>query len=349
MARPTTAAPTVTTLNAVPAAPAFTPRFFDPASAVGAVTDADGCTTVDRPGRVYVYNPAIVLAVNAALATQRPLLIAGSPGTGKTTLAANVAAVLGRKFYQRVVTSRTRARDLLWRFDQLQRLAAAHEGRDLPPRAAHIEPQLLWWAFDPASAALRGALPGELDARHHLADPATGGPGPQSVVLLDEIDKAEPDVPNDLLEVLDLERFQVDDLEGQRVVQGRRGDVLVCITTNRERELPGAFVRRCVVLDLDRPEADWPDWLVRIGRQRLRIKGSKGAGARLLQDVAAQVMALRTLAEQQGQRKPGTAEFLDMLRACIQLGIQPGGDDWQRLSEALLGKGRASTAADGLR
>lgn len=329
--------------------PAFTPRFFDPASAPGASTDATGCTTVKSAGSVYVYNPAIVLAVNAALATHRPLLIAGSPGTGKTTLAANVAAVLGRRFYQRVVTSRTRARDLLWRFDQLQRLAAAHEGQALPPRAAHIEPQLLWWAFDAASAARRGALPGELDRMPPpLTDPATGGKGAQSVVLLDEIDKAEPDVPNDLLEVLDLERFQIDDLEGSRVVQGSRADVLVCITTNRERELPGAFVRRCVVLDLDRAEAEWEDWLLRIGRQHPDIKGVKGKqGAALLQAVAAQVMALRAQAEQQGLRKPGTAEFLDMLQACTALTIQPGGADWTRLADALLGKGRASSAADG--
>lgn len=329
--------------------PGFTPRFFDPASAPGASTDATGCTTVKLAGSVYVYNPAIVLAVNAALATHRPLLIAGSPGTGKTTLAANVAAVLGRRFYQRVVTSRTRARDLLWRFDQLQRLAAAHEGQALPPRAAHIEPQLLWWAFDAASAACRGALPDELDRMPPLlTDPATGGTSARSVVLLDEIDKAEPDVPNDLLEVLDLERFQIDDLEGSRVVQGSRADVLVCITTNRERELPGAFVRRCVVLDLDRAEAEWEDWLLRIGRQHLGLKTTRATPAvKLMQAVAAQVMALRAQAEQQGLRKPGTAEFLDMLRACTALAIQPGGADWLRLADALLGKGRASSAADG--
>lgn len=334
------------------AAAGFTPRFFDPASAPGASTDATGCTTVRLPGSVYVYNPAIVLAVNAALATRRPLLIAGSPGTGKTTLAANVAAVLGRRFYQRVVTSRTRARDLLWRFDQLQRLAAAHEGQALPPRAAHIEPQLLWWAFDAASAARRGALPAELDRMPPLlTDPGTGGvgdAGAQSVVLLDEIDKAEPDVPNDLLEVLDLERFQIDDLEGSRVVQGSRADVLVCITTNRERELPGAFVRRCVVLDLDRAEAEWTDWLLRIGRQHLGIKTTRATPAvKRMEAVAAQVMKLRTLADQQGLRKPGTAEFLDMLRACTALGIQPGGTEWEGLSDALLGKRRASSAADG--
>ncbi len=335
-----------------PTIPAFTPRFFDPAGAAGAATDDAGCTTVKLAagapgGSVYVYNPAIVLAINAALATHRPLLIAGSPGTGKTTLAANVAGVLGRKFYQRVVTSRTRARDLLWRFDQLQRLAAAQEGGALPPRAAHVEPQLLWWAFDPASARLRGAQGSEQAGITPLADPASGSPaalaGSQSVVLLDEIDKAEPDVPNDLLEVLDLERFQIEDLEGQRVVQGRRQDVLVCITTNRERELPGAFVRRCVVLDLDRAEAEWQGWLVRIGQQHFGKRG-----ARLQREVAALVMTLRQEAEAQGLRKPGTAEYLDTLRACRDLAIQPESPAWRQVADALLGKGRAS-GADGRR
>ena len=323
----------------------FTPRFFDPAAAPGAATDASGCTTVKLPGgSVYVYNPATVLAVNAALATRRPLLIAGSPGTGKTTLAANVAGVLGRKFYQRVVTSRTRARDLLWRFDQLQRLAAAQEGGSLPPRAAHVEPQLLWWAFDPSSAARRGALDNELAGITRMADPATGGSvATQSVVLIDEIDKAEPDVPNDLLEVLDLARFQIDDLEGTRVVQGRRQDVLVCITTNRERELPGAFVRRCVVLDLDRAEDEWLDWLLRIAQQHAGKRGAK-----LQRAVAGLVMTLRQEAAAQGLRKPGTAEFLDTLRACQDLAITPQSPAWRQVADAVLGKGSAS-GADGLR
>ncbi len=321
----------------------FTPRHFDPGQTAGASTDAQGNVTVALPGLDrHVFAWETVLAVNAALATQRPLLVAGSPGTGKTVLATQVAAVLGRKFYERTVTSRTRARDLMWRFDPLQRLAIANAGGILPPRAAQVEPQVLWWAFDPASAARRGAAPADRAAIGTLADPGRGGPGPRSVVLLDEIDKAEPDVPNDLLEVLDQERFRVDDLEEQPVVQGRRADVLVVITTNRERELPGAFVRRCVVLDLDRPEDAWADWLLHIGNQRF---GASAERARLHKAVAQLVVEQRARAEALGQRKPGTAEYLDTVRACRELKIGPTSAAWQQLGQALLGKARAGSPA----
>ncbi len=319
----------------------FTPRYFDPRSLPGATTDADGSVTVALPGnQQYVYSLETLLAVNAALATQRPLLVAGSPGTGKTSLAGHVAAVLGRRYDELVITSRTRARDLMWRYDPLQRLAAAHQGAALPSRAELVEPQLLWWAFDAASAARRGLPAAQAAGRPLLRDPARGGPGPQRVVLLDEIDKAEPDVPNDLLEVLDKECFHVDDLDGRPLVQGRRADVLVVITTNRERELPGAFVRRCVVLDLDRAESDWEAWLVRVANQRYGVRG-----ARLHKAVAALVMQQRRDAEAQGLRKPGTAEYLDTVVACRQLKIGPASSAWQQLAQALLGKARASSAA----
>lgn len=321
----------------------FTPRHFNPGQTAGASTDAQGNVTVALPGLDgHVFAWQTVLAVNAALATQRPLLVAGSPGTGKTVLAAQVAAVLGRKFYERTITSRTRARDLMWRFDPLQRLAIAHAGGTLPPRAAQVEPQVLWWAFDPTTAAWRGAVRADRAAVQKADDPARGGPGPRSLVLLDEIDKAEPDVPNDLLEALDQERFRVDDLEQQPVVQGKRADVLVVITTNRERELPGAFVRRCVVLDLDRPEDAWADWLLHIGNQRF---GAKPAQARLHTAVAQLVVEQRARAEALGQRKPGTAEYLDTVRACRALQIGAASPAWQQLAQALLGKARASSPA----
>ena len=125
-----------------------------------------GQVAVPVPGNAaYVYSEAIILAVNVALATHRPLLLAGSPGTGKTALAANVAHVLGWRFYPRVITSRTRARDLMWSFDALRRLgdaqASAHAGAgSLRAREAYIEPQVLWWAFDSDSAIWRGGDPG---------------------------------------------------------------------------------------------------------------------------------------------------------------------------------------------
>lgn len=315
--------------------PPFDPAFFKPASSPGALQDALGQTTVPHPGQhAYVYNQAIVLAVNVALATQRPLLLAGSPGSGKTCLAANVAHVQGWRFYQRTISSRTRARDLMWTFDALRRLADAQGSAvagaaSLRPREAYIEPQALWWAFDSASATWRGAEPGTPGVRP-ASDPSPASSGTPAVVLLDEIDKAEPDLPNDLLEALDTERFQIDELDPPRTIAGQRGQVLTIITTNGEREMPPAFLRRCIVLKLDAPSEDW---LVRIANQRFGT-----AHEALHRDIAKRLQALRDAALRLNLREPSTAEYLDALAACQRLGITQRSPEWQLLEQAVLWK-----------
>src|SRR5262245_57820745 len=138
----------------------FDAKFFNPSTAGVADEKLKTITvSVDKgKGWSYVYSPSIVLAVNLALATQRPLFVTGRPGTGKTTLAWNVAHVLGWKYYEKVVTSRMRARDLFWTFDSLRRLSDAQEqDKRLPPRAAYVQPEVLWWALDPMTAQWRGA------------------------------------------------------------------------------------------------------------------------------------------------------------------------------------------------
>ena len=313
----------------------FVPKFFNPSGAPGAARSESGEITVPVPGQAaYVYADAIVLAVNVALATQRPLLVAGSPGTGKTTLAANVAHVLGWRFYPRVITSRTRARDLMWTFDALRRLAdaqaSAHAGAgSLRPREAYIEPQVLWWAFDAAGAAWRGAAPGAEGVRPAM-DPCAGQSAVPAVVLLDEIDKAEPDVPNDLLEALDTERFVVDELDPPRSIEARRDRVLMFVTTNGERELPAAFLRRCVVLKLERPSEDW---LVSIADVRFGIEGNA-----LHRSIARRMKALRDEAARQNLREPSTAEYLDALAACQRLGIDEASPQWKLLEQSVLWK-----------
>lgn len=307
----------------------FTPKLFDPAAFARARTDKQGHTTVRvRDSLAYVYSPPIVLAVNVARATGRPLLVEGKPGTGKTTLAENIAAVLGWKFHAQVVTSRTRAHDLMWRYDALRRLADA-QAKTLRPTEAYIEPQALWWAFDAAGATRRGAaqLPVGVSA---ATDPQAQVKSDCAVVLIDEIDKAEPDVPNDLLQALDVARFTVDDLDPPRTVQGTRGKVLMLITTNGERELPAAFVRRCVVLSLQQPSAEG---LVTIANQRF------GAGGQALhREIAARLMALRRQAEENRHREPSTAEYLDAVAACRDLGISTASAEWQLLEQAALWK-----------
>ncbi len=312
----------------------FKPRYFNPGALARAVvgTDGDVALRLDD-ATAYVYSTPIILAVNVAMATGRPLLVAGSPGTGKTTLAANVAKVLGWKFYPRVITSRTRAQDLMWKFDALRRLsdaqASTHSAQSLRPRAAYLEPQALWWAFDAESAARRGAAPAQDDITP-ASDPQAEIESRCSVVLLDEIDKAEPDVPNDLLEALDAERFTVEALDAPLQVCGRRERVLMMITTNGERELPAAFMRRCVVLKLEPPTVER---LVEIANDRF---GAKRAATH--RAIAERVVYLRRISRQQNLREPSTAEYLDALAACARLHVDHHSPRWALLEQSLLWK-----------
>jgi MoxR-like ATPase len=211
--------------------------------------------------------------------------------------------VLGRVYYERVVTSRTQATDLLWNFDALRRLRDSTAGQQLPPTSEYVEPGLVWWAFDPISASKRGSKV--------LSDPgANTSGGDDAVLLLDEIDKADPDVPNDLLEPFDEKTFTV--RETSEPVKARR-NVLLFFTTNRERELPQAFLRRCSVLAIKPPSKEW---FVDLAKHKF------GEDAKSVYDqVADKIVKLREAADKSGQRPPGAAEFLDALEACRQLGI----------------------------
>lgn len=154
--------------------------------------------------RHFVFAEAAVLALNVAMATGRPLLVSGEPGCGKTSLARFAAQALGRRFYRETITSRTQASALQAGYDNLRRLSDAQVRRRLKPEQAYVQPGMLWWALQPATATQRGLAP--LDPRWRVAplvDPGLGAPDALPVLLLDEIDKADPDVPNDLLEALD--------------------------------------------------------------------------------------------------------------------------------------------------
>jgi MoxR-like ATPase len=303
-------------------------RFFDPALA-GAPNEPDGSAAF-RPKDgaaedLYVFAPKTILALNVALATDRPLLVSGEPGCGKSSLARSAAAVLGWRSYQHTVTSRTQASELLWTFDALRRLNDASKAAEtLRPDRHYVEPGPLWWAFDPATARQRGTAP--LADGREAEDPGTGPPDAEAaVVLIDEIDKADPDVPNDLLEPFDRRTFKVRET-GDTI--GLRRPVLMVLTTNRERTMPQAFLRRCVTLELDDPT---PEWLTSIADQRY---SKKDVHSRL----ASEVMALRGDAKRSGVRQPSTAEYLDAVTAAARLEASLSGDDWTEIKRALLWK-----------
>ena len=232
--------------------------------------DDERVKTGDQHAGQYVYDEdegnRIELAVNVALAAERPLLVRGVPGTGKSSLAADVARRLGWRYYEVVVSSRTQARDLQWTFDAVERLSDAQVAgtagtdarRRLRDDAAYVRPGALWWAFDRESASRRGLTDDELreqglrrerDPEAPREEPAGGGARRRDR-------QGRPDVPNDLLVPLGSFRFEVDRLKSQdkpvQVVAARAP--LVIITTNEERDLPQAFLRRCVTLRLEPPK-----------------------------------------------------------------------------------------------
>ena len=302
----------------------------------------------------YVFTDAIAIAVDVALATDRPLLVLGNPGCGKSRLADAVAAAQGWNLLARTVTSRTRLETLTAEVDQLRRLhdAQVRAGQDtLKPDAYYLNPGLLWWAFDADSAARRGLAPE--DAEKHQAQ--LGYPGtrrtpprrqpPGTVLLIDEIDKAEPDLPNDLLEPLDRRRFALPDGFSAHHPDGPRNQVqapppealrlLTLITSNGERAMPDAFLRRCVVLEIEDPDEDA---LVEIARKHY----PEGDPERM-RALAQMLLVFRTKARDLRVRPPGTAELLDAVAACETLGVEVDTDKgsvWSHLERAILAKDR---------
>jgi MoxR-like ATPase len=242
------------------------------------------------------------------------------------------------RFYERVITSRTQARDLLWNFDTLRRLNDAQSEGSVKNTASYIDPGILWWVFDPESAKLRG----QKDACRIEApakDPGVGPEGGGAVLLLDEIDKADPDVPNNLLVPLGSFQFTVAESGAETVTEvAATRPLLVLITTNDERVLPNAFMRRCVVLELDPPneerlikiaEAHYGLDLTNIYRTIARrvIEMSPGSNA------AAQMLSGRAV-----EAEPSTAEYLDTVGACLELDVTIEKDKaaWDAIFQATL-------------
>jgi MoxR-like ATPase len=253
----------------------------------------------DSADHVYVfYDEELVLAVNVALATRRPLLLFGPPGCGKSSLAKSVAQELRRRFCPYVVTARTEPTDLLWTYDGLRRLHDA-QSRRLRKEAAYYAPGVLWEAFNPGLASQ--LLP---DGRTAAA-PRRAEDVVPAVVLIDEIDKADPDVPNSLLEPLDTLSFRLP--FGRMVHASEDESPLVIITSNNERDLPRPFLRRCVTTTVKPPTTEQ---LLLVARAHFG-EGADG----LAEGVAAHLKRLRS---------EGTAEGEGLSETGSHPGLPPG-------------------------
>ncbi|WP_328678017.1 AAA family ATPase [Streptomyces sp. NBC_00343] len=292
-----------------------------------------------RDGRVYDLSDDLQLAIEVALAADRPLLLSGDPGSGKSSLAPYYARQNGLRYYEHVVTSRTQATDLLWTFDSVRRLADAQAHHGQLHDGVYVNPGALWWAFAPESAHTRGGLRKALpysDPHERFHEEYRMR---SAVVLIDEIDKADPDVPNGLLVPLGSQEFTVADTGTRICRETAAGSPLVVITTNGERQLPDAFLRRCVTYTLPGPTRES---LMRIAELHLRDEGMPpdGETLALMGMLADELMQAR---EGNGgmlgrEGLPSTAEYLDALWACRALGMGPRHPRWPLLRNLTLAK-----------
>jgi len=243
----------------------------------------------------YIADRDLTVAVNAAITLQKPLLVKGEPGTGKTELARQVADALGMKLLEWHVKSTTKAQQGLYEYDAVSRLRDSQLGDErVHDVRNYIRPGKLWDAF--------------------TADERV-------VLLIDEIDKADIEFPNDLLQELDRMAFHVYET-GETIAAVNRP--VVIITSNNEKELPDAFLRRCFFHYISFPEAETLARIVEV-----HYPGIKQT---LLREALTQFYEIREVAGL--KKKPSTSEVLDWIRLLVAEDIDPS-DLRRSPSEAL--------------
>jgi len=266
-------------------------------------------TPADPAG--YIPDEGLAAAVNVSLRLRQPLLVTGEPGTGKTQLAANVAWQLGLPAPLVFETkSDSLARDLFYRFDTLARFRDAQAGRPLND-ADYLELNALGRAvlLSNPPGKYSSITPSDLTDRHPQ----------QSVVLIDEIDKAPRDFPNDLLNEIERFYFRIPELDNIRVDAAHEFRPVVIITSNLEKGLPDAFLRRCLFYHIPSPT---PTRLQAIVISRVTSMLEDAATSPLLLDAIAFFARLRTPPTSL-RRPPGTSELLAWVISMLQADLDP--------------------------
>ena len=232
----------------------------------------------------YVATDDLMMAVNAALTLERPLLIKGEPGTGKTMLAIEIARALERPLFEWHIKSTTKAQHGLYEYDAVSRLRDSQLG---DPKVHdirnYIVQGMLWKGF------------------------ASGAP---AVLLIDEVDKADIEFPNDLLRELDRMEFYV--YETRELISAKHRP-LVVITSNNEKELPDAFLRRCFFHYIRFPDHETMERIVRVHYPDIK--------KRLLQEALEAFFEIREVPGL--KKKPSTSELLDWLKLLVAEDIPP--------------------------
>ena len=232
----------------------------------------------------YVASEELMRAVNIAMVLQKPLLIKGEPGTGKTMLAEAIAAALGKKLIIWNIKSTTKAQDGLYVYDTVQRLYDSQFGGE---------------GVDDIKKYIKLGKLGEAFAADE-----------QVVLLIDEIDKADLEFPNDLLWELDKMEFYIP--ETKETIKAKQRPIVI-ITSNAEKELPDAFLRRCVFHYIAFPDKELMGEIVKVHYPDL--------DDHLLTQVLEAFYKIRSLP--QIKKKPSTSEIIDWIQALVHGGVDP--------------------------